>query len=98
MTGEHFVDELFHLFLDTNSLPHFPSIKDVDWRAICECASVRLVVCMQVIHELDAKKDDPRLGGRPARVSYRGKDRDLRARRTVSLPALPERMASWPGD
>lgn len=60
-------DELA-LFLDTNSLLHYPPIKDVDWRAVAGCSSVRLILCMQVIHELDEKKDDPRLGDRASRT------------------------------
>jgi hypothetical protein len=51
-----------YLFLDTKSLLHYPPIKDLDWKAVCGCATVRLVLCLQVIHELDEKQDDPRLG------------------------------------
>ncbi len=57
-----------HLFLDTNSLLHYPPIKDLDWKAVCGCASVRLVLCLQVIHELDEKKNDPRFGDRASRA------------------------------
>lgn len=60
-------DELT-LFLDTNSLLHYPPLKEVDWRAVCGCASVRLILCLQVIHELDEKKDAPRLGDRASRT------------------------------
>ncbi len=56
------------LFLDTNTLLHYPPLKDVDWRAVGGCAKVRLVLCMQVVHELDGKKDDPRLGERASRT------------------------------
>jgi hypothetical protein len=59
---------MIHLFLDTNSLLHFPPIKDVDWKTVCGCASVQLVLCLQVIHELDEKKDDPRLSDRANRA------------------------------
>ena len=62
------MDDSTHLFLDTNTLLHYPPIKDVDWRAVCGCATVRLVLCLQVIHELDGKKDDPRLGNRASRA------------------------------
>src|SRR4051812_31916427 len=60
-------DELA-LFLDTNGLLHYPPVKQVDWRALGGCPTVRLVLCMQVIHELDEKKDDPRLGERARRT------------------------------
>jgi hypothetical protein len=42
------------LFLDTNSLLHYPPIKSVGWKAVCGTKSVRLVLCMQVVHELDS--------------------------------------------
>ena len=60
-------DHLF-LFPDTNGLLHYPSLTDVDWLTICDAKRVTLVFCMQVIHELDEKKDDPRLAGRAERV------------------------------
>ncbi len=54
----------FALFLDTNSLLHYPALKETDWKAVCDCKRVRLVFCLQVISELDSKKDDSRLGDR----------------------------------
>jgi hypothetical protein len=56
------------LFLDTNSLLHYPPIRDVDWTGACGCSAVRLILCLQVIHELDEKKDDSRLGDRASRT------------------------------
>ena len=56
------------LFPDTNSLLHYPPIKEVGWRAICIADEVKLVLCMQVINELDEKKDDSRLGDRARRA------------------------------
>jgi hypothetical protein len=56
------------LFLDTNSLLHYPPIKNVDWNSACKSSKVRLVLCLQVIHELDEKKDDSRLGDRASRA------------------------------
>jgi hypothetical protein len=56
------------LFLDTNALLHYPPIRDVDWKAVCGSDSVRLVLCLQVIHELDEKKSDHRLGERAGRT------------------------------
>jgi hypothetical protein len=66
--GSWSMENTMHLFLDTNSLLHYPAIKDVDWKMICRRDSVRLVLCMQVIHELDEKKDDPRLSDRANRI------------------------------
>ena len=56
------------VFPDTNSLLHYPPIKDIDWRAVCDAKSVKIVFCMQVIHELDEKKSDSRLSDRAQRV------------------------------
>jgi hypothetical protein len=56
------------LFLDTNSLLHYPPINDVDWKAVAGTGTVRLVLCLQVVDELDSKKSDPRLSKRAARV------------------------------
>ena len=56
------------LFLDTNSLLHYPPIKSVDWKTVCDCEAVRLVLCLQVIRELDEKKDDSRLGDRASKA------------------------------
>lgn len=60
-------DELA-LFLDTNSLLHYPSISHTDWKAATGRTKVCLVLCLQVIHELDEKKDDARLGERARRA------------------------------
>jgi hypothetical protein len=56
------------IILDTNSLLHYPPIKDTDWKAACDSQQVRLVLCLQVIHELDEKKTDPKLSERAARI------------------------------
>lgn len=61
------VDEM-SLFLDTNSLLHYPSISTVDWKAVTKASAIKLIFCMQVIHELDEKKDHARLGDRASRV------------------------------
>lgn len=50
-----------YLFPDTNALLHYPQIKDVDWSAIVGGGSVTIVLCLQVIQELDDKKSDTRL-------------------------------------
>jgi predicted ribonuclease YlaK len=52
------------VFPDTNILLHYPPLKHIDWLSICDSESVKLVLCMQVIHELDGKKDDARLSER----------------------------------
>ena len=56
------------LFLDTNSLLHYPALRSINWQKTTECSEVKLILCLQVIHELDEKKDDPRLGGRAKRI------------------------------
>ena len=60
--------ELCHIFPDTNVFLHFPPLRDIDWCAIAESKEVELVVCMTVIHELDAKKSDSRLSSRAERA------------------------------
>jgi hypothetical protein len=40
----------------------------MDWPAIGECKDVRIVLCLPVLDELDAKKSDPRLGARAQRA------------------------------
>lgn len=61
-------DAALWLFPDTNSLLHYPPVGDVDWRAVCGCKFVHLMLCLPVIHELDEKKDDSRLGDRARRI------------------------------
>src|SRR5437867_2014425 len=46
-------------FPDSNILLHFKPLAQIDWLAICKARRVRLVVCLQVINELDDKKADP---------------------------------------
>jgi hypothetical protein len=56
------------LFVDTNYLLHYPPLKETDWRKVAGCSEVLLVICIQVVHELDDKKNDPRLGERAAKA------------------------------
>lgn len=56
------------LFVDTNYLLHYPPLKETDWRKVAPCSEVLLVICMQAVHELDDKKNDPRLGERAAKA------------------------------
>tara|TARA_R110002167_G_scaffold77944_8_gene216082 strand:- start:8378 stop:9715 length:1338 start_codon:yes stop_codon:yes gene_type:complete len=66
--NEQYENNAITLFLDTNSLLHYPPIKSVTWSKVTGYEFVKLILCLQVIHELDEKKDDPRLGGRAKRV------------------------------
>lgn len=56
------------VFLDSNVFLQFPQLKELDWKKICDSQTVQLVVCITVIHELDAKKNDSRLGKRAERA------------------------------
>jgi|GEM_PF-1551704 len=56
------------LFPDTNVFLHYKQLKDIDWRALTGADQVVLVPCLQVIKELDAKKDHPLLGDRASRA------------------------------
>jgi predicted ribonuclease YlaK len=55
-------------FLDTNILLHYPPLRDLNWKALCNAESVKLVICMQVIHELDEMKGHPHLADRARRA------------------------------
>lgn len=55
------------VFPDTNCLLHYPCIKDIDWRSLCDANVVRLILGRQVIAELDAKKSHPTLRERADR-------------------------------
>ena len=71
----------FALFLDTNTLLHYPALSQFDWKSVCRSNQVRLVFCLQVISELDDKKDDSRLG---VRAQKRIRElRELRRSNTV---------------
>jgi hypothetical protein len=56
------------IFPDTNILLHYPPLAQVDWCKLCNTDNVKLVICMQVIRELDAKKSDSRLRDRATRA------------------------------
>ena len=56
------------VFLDTNSLLHYPCIQDTDWRSLCDADLVRLMLSRQVIAELDEKKSHPTLRERAERT------------------------------
>lgn len=60
-------DSIF-VFPDTNVLLHYPPLDQMDWSSICNSTSVTLVICLTVIHELDAKKSDSRLSDRADRA------------------------------
>jgi rRNA-processing protein FCF1 len=48
------------LFLDTNVLLHFRSLREIDWLAAAGAKAVRLVLCSTVLDELDEKKNEAR--------------------------------------
>jgi hypothetical protein len=54
--------------LDSNILIHFKPLRDIDWLSICQAKQVTLLICFQVIKELDDKKSDPRLSERAKRA------------------------------
>ena len=59
-------DEII-VFPDTNILLHYPCIKDIDWRSLCDANVVRLILSRQVVAELDEKKSHPTLRERAER-------------------------------
>lgn len=60
--------DCLHVFPDTNVFLHYPPLSQIDWRKLCDASNVHLVVCLQVVHELDDKKSDTRLGARAERA------------------------------
>jgi hypothetical protein len=76
------------LFLDTNILLHYPPLKDIDWHTVASAKRVRLVICRQVVDELDAKKDHPLLSRRAQRAiseidEWSGTEKEIRPGVTV---------------
>lgn len=62
------MNNAIHVFPDTNVFLHYPPLSNIDWRQLCNSKSVHLVVCLEVIHELDDKKSDTRLASRAERA------------------------------
>lgn len=62
------MDAVRFVFVDTNVCLHFPPLAQIDWTSICAANAVRIVICHQVIQELDSKKGDSRLSGRASRA------------------------------
>ncbi len=56
------------VFPDTNIFLHFPPIREIDWPTITKAKRVELIICLTVVHELDSKKSDARLGSRAQRA------------------------------
>ncbi len=90
-----------NLFLDTNSLLHYPPIKDIDWCQVCDAESVNLILCLQVINELDGKKDDSRLGDRARKrikeiQKLNSGDKSVRDGVTIEVFNQPLRASDFP--
>lgn len=56
------------LFIDTNILLHFKPLKEIDWLEVTGAKAVRLVICLEVIKELDKHKRNTRLQKRAERA------------------------------
>ncbi len=57
----------YKIYLDTNILLHYPALCEIEWSSWCQTEKVCVTICMQVIHELDEKKNDSQLGIRAAK-------------------------------
>lgn len=53
-----------HVFIDTNTLIHFPTFDEVDWPKHLQAKEVHLLLAPIVLREIDKLKDDPRLKAR----------------------------------
>jgi len=60
--------EQLTVFPDTNVLLHYPHVDQIDWLKWCNCESIKIILCLKVIDELDCKKNDPNLGERAGKV------------------------------
>jgi regulator of replication initiation timing len=60
--------EQLTVFPDTNVLLHYPPFKEIDWLKLCSTNYVKIVICLQVIHEIDEKKSDSFFSNRANRV------------------------------
>ena len=60
-------DEI-HAFTDTNVFLHFKPLPEIDWCKLLDAKSIKLVVCLPVIDELDKQKSDSRLSDRAKRA------------------------------
>jgi len=60
-------ENTIEIFLDTNIFLHYPPIKQIDWISMSGCSNVNIVLCMQVIHELDEYKNDSLLSKRASK-------------------------------
>jgi hypothetical protein len=68
LAGGRSMKDRLHVFPDTNVFLHYPPLSQIDWRKHCDADSVHLLVCLEVIHELDTKKSDSRLAARADRA------------------------------
>lgn len=87
------------LFLDTNTLLHYPPMAEVDWLRICDAKRVTLMLCLLVIQELDEKKHDSRLGERAARAIREikaSRGHEVRPKVFVEVFNCPLRPAEFP--
>lgn len=89
------------IFLDTNCFLHYSQLADIDFCALAGAANVKLIVCLQVIHELDVKKSDSRLATRAERAirdihKYRQKDTSIRPGVTLEVYNRAIRLADFP--
>jgi hypothetical protein len=94
------IDQLT-VFLDTNIMLHYPPLSQVDWCGLCNARSVRIAICLTVVHELDAKKSDARLAPRAERAikeireAYKG-GQPLRDGVTLTIVNQELRVADFP--
>lgn len=93
-------------FLDTNVLLHFPPPTEVLWAQITNADTVKLVLCLPVVHELDRLKDHESLAQRAKdALSFcwrrQGQDIDPEGRVSVHLyvwPKLDDASSARDGD
>lgn len=56
------------IFPDTNIFLHYPPLAHIDWTKLTGADAVQIILCREVIRELDAKKSDSQLSGRASRA------------------------------
>lgn len=81
-------DDVAVIFLDTNILLHFRSLREIDWRALAHAKAVRLMLCSPVLDELDEKKNEAKTAERAKKAIIQLKEIEAeqgRVRDSVTL-------------
>lgn len=90
------------IFPDTNIFLHYPPLAHIDWTKLTGADAVQIIVCREVIRELDAKKSDGQLSSRASRAIKEIRDaettqQEIRPGVTVGIFAQSIRHSDFTG-